>query len=143
MTLVVDASVAAKWFFPEVHSEAAGRLRSGTDAMIAPAHFDAEIANIFWKRVRMGHIRTEQALRTLARLPGVIDSSYELSGLVGRAFDIAVRFDRTIYDSLYVALALQEGCQFVTADRRLYNGLREALPQTMRWVEDPEDGQDD
>ena len=143
MTLVVDASVAAKWFFPEVHSAAASRLRRGTEPMIAPAHFDAEIANIFWKRVRMGQLQTEQALRALAGLPRVVDSGFGLPGLVGRAFDIAVRFDRSIDDSLYVALAVQEGCEFVTADRRLYNGLREALPQTMLWVEDLADRQGD
>lgn len=136
MTLVTDASVVAKWFLPEEHSEAAVLLLRETEPLIAPAHFDAEIANIFWKRVRMGHLQPEQALRTLAGLPGVVDSSFGLPGLVRPAFDFAVRFDRTIYDSLYVALAVQEGCQFVTADRRSYNGLRDAFPQTMVWVAD-------
>ena len=143
MTLVVDASVVAKWFLPEEHSEAAVLLLRETEPLIAPAHFDAEIANIFWKRVRTGHLQPEQALRTLAGLPGVVDWSFGLPGLVRPAFDIAVRFDRTIYDSLYVVLALQEGCQFVTADRRLYNGLRDVLPQTMLWVADLALRQDD
>ncbi len=45
-------------------------------------------------------------------------------------------FDRSIYDSLYVALALRERCKLVTADRRLYNALSLAFSDTMLWVED-------
>jgi predicted nucleic acid-binding protein len=33
------------------------------------------------------------------------------------------RAGRTVYDSLYIALSMHEGCRFVTADERLVNGL--------------------
>jgi predicted nucleic acid-binding protein len=42
---------------------------------------------------------------------------------VSAAFDIAHRSDRTAYDSLYVALAVQLGAMLVTADDRLVNAL--------------------
>ena len=34
--LVVDASVAVKWYVPEIHSEAAAKLLSGPYELIAP-----------------------------------------------------------------------------------------------------------
>jgi predicted nucleic acid-binding protein len=49
---------------------------------------------------------------------------------------LAHQYIRSVYDALYVALALQEGCQLVTADGRLYNALRPVLPDTMLWVGD-------
>lgn len=33
-------------------------------------------------------------------------------------------YQRTVYDCLYLALAVREGCQMVTADERLYNRLQ-------------------
>ena len=35
------------------------------------------------------------------------------------AIEIAMRTGRTVYDSQYVALALQLGCRLVTADEKL------------------------
>ena len=39
------------------------------------------------------------------------------------AIEVALATGRTVYDSLYIALAMNEGCRFVTADERLVNGL--------------------
>jgi hypothetical protein len=37
------------------------------------------------------------------------------------AFQIALAFERTVYDSLYVALAVQSEAQLITANERLAN----------------------
>ena len=55
--------------------------------------------------------------------------------LTTRACDLAMNHERSAYDALYVALAVDEGCQLVTADRRLYNALAPHLPETMLWIE--------
>jgi predicted nucleic acid-binding protein len=39
------------------------------------------------------------------------------------AIGVALATSRSVYDSHYVALAMHEGCRFVTADERLVNGL--------------------
>jgi len=60
-----------------------------------------------------------------------------MGSLVESALEIAVSFGRTVYDSLYLTLALSRQCQLVTADRRLYNSLRRGpLAPTLLWVED-------
>jgi hypothetical protein len=43
--------------------------------------------------------------------------------LLDLAFDIASGFDRTVYDSLYLALAVQSKAQLVTADEKLANAV--------------------
>ena len=53
------------------------------------------------------------------------------------AFDIAEQYHRTIYDSLYLALAVQLGGRMVTADQRLYNSLTAtAMGKHIVWVAD-------
>jgi predicted nucleic acid-binding protein len=60
-----------------------------------------------------------------------------LLGLLPSAWVIARRFDRTINDALYVALAEALGCRLVTADRRFYNALSGSpLGNRLVWVED-------
>ncbi len=39
----------------------------------------------------------------------------------------------TIYDALYLALARDHGCEFWTADERLYNAVRDRLPW-VHWI---------
>ena len=50
---------------------------------------------------------------------------------------MAQRLGRSFYDSLYVALAERADCTLVTADRKLYNALREGdLAGRLTWVEE-------
>lgn len=134
---VVDASVVVKWFLPEVHTEAArGLLKDGFD-LSAPDLVRAEVGNVLWKRWRRGDISAkaaDEALRDLGRLPLRIHTS---EALMRMAWTVARRFDRTFYDSLYVALAMRADCPLVTADRKLYNALGETdLSGNVLWVED-------
>jgi predicted nucleic acid-binding protein len=58
--------------------------------------------------------------------------------LVEPAFDIAVGTGRTVYDSIYLALAVALGCKLVTADQKLYNALRASVfAADVTWVADP------
>ena len=52
--------------------------------------------------------------------------------LLHEAFTIATAFGRTIYDALYVALAVGFKAQLVTADERLANSLAAYLP--VKWL---------
>lgn len=41
-----------------------------------------------------------------------------MSNLIGSALALAFRLDQTVYDCLYLALAIEESCPLVTADMR-------------------------
>jgi predicted nucleic acid-binding protein len=53
------------------------------------------------------------------------------SPLTEIALGLAIRYQRSVYDSIYVALALDRKCPFVTADRRLRNSLQRELPNVV------------
>lgn len=136
MTLVVDASVAVKWAVPEVHAAEARRLLAANEPLLGPTILPLEIGNILWKKTRRAELTDREATRVLDRLVGEIRVENDRPHLLNSALQLAIRYDRSVYDSLYIALALAEECQFVTADRRLYNALAPVFPGTMLWVED-------
>jgi predicted nucleic acid-binding protein len=69
-----------------------------------------------------GEFRTQIAF-TLTSTAALLEDAYRL----------AVAHKRTVYDSLYLALSLRAGCQFVTADEKLVNALGASFPQVV-WL---------
>ena len=135
--LVVDASITIKWFVPEVHSAEATRFLTGPYELSAPDFLLSEAANVLWRKVRRGELDETDAMEVLTDVAESPTDFQPSAPLVERALRIAIATDRTVYDSLYLALALQLGCQLVTADRRLYNAPQGGpLASTLIWVED-------
>jgi len=94
--------------------------------------FWAELANIFWKAVRQGRwTRTAAETALLAILNRTIPTIPVLT-LLEDAFEIALTFDRSVYDCVYVSLAVASKCDLVTADERLANALAAHLP--VKWL---------
>lgn len=126
--LVVDASVAAKWFFHEV-DQARAQALIGRFNLLAPDLLLIECANVIWKRWRNGEVARETAVRlvaTLRRAPVRYRSSAEL---ISQATALAIDLDHPVYDCLYLSLALVEDARVVTCDRRFVAvvGRRERL----------------
>jgi predicted nucleic acid-binding protein len=121
---VVDASVGVKWFVPEVHSDAARRLQDSAHDLHVPTLFDVEIGNIIWKKRRRSELTRAEADAILAQLPLLPLTRHPESLLLVQAFDLAEQTQRTVYDSLYLALAVHLNGQVVTADERWWNSLQ-------------------
>ena len=122
-TVVVDASVAAKWFFPEEHSQAANRLFSRRYQLIAPDLLAAEFGNLTWKRVRRRELTPDDAyllILDFLRLPVTLISS---GPILPSALDLAMKIGRTVYDCLYLALAVNKNAVLATADKNFRNTL--------------------
>lgn len=138
--LVVDASVAIKWYVPEVHSEAAARILDalpGGVRLEVPDLFFPECGNILWKKVRVGEIGRAAAAQIAATLLGVPKTAHPTEPLLPSALDIALATGQTVYDSVYLALAALLECPLVTADERLRRGLAASQWEPLvRWVED-------
>jgi len=134
---VVDASVAIKWFFPEIHSEAALRLLDPQHTLHAPGLIFSEFGNVLWKRFRKNEISRKEASVTidvLRSLPLHVQSSQSLIPL---ALEIACGENRIVYDSLYVAAAIVHQFPLVTADGKLYRALGKGrFSEHLLWVED-------
>ena len=134
---VVDASVAIKWYLPEIHAEAAQRLLTGEAKLLVPDLIFAEAGNILWKRVRSGEIleaEAEAVMQSLGALPLAVSPSWPR---VLPALTLACQAKRTVYDSLYLALAVRESAIMVTADEKFVNALKGTpLEAYALWVED-------
>lgn len=133
---VVDASVAVKWLLPEVHHEAARRLIGGAHTLLAPDLLFLEVGNALWKRVGRGQVTLAGALGAFETLEALGLHVYASRLFARAAVAIAARVDRSVYDSVYVAVAIAQQCPMVTADRKLYEALGRRLPGHVLWVED-------
>jgi predicted nucleic acid-binding protein len=135
--VVVDASVVVKWRFPEPYADAAIRLLERGREIWTPDLIWAELGNTTWKKWRRNEIDEAAALdilRSFQTLPLLVFSSKLLATT---AWVFAHTFNRSFYDSLYLALAAHQDCPMVTADRRLYNAIRQASPEfSILWVEE-------
>lgn len=137
MRLVVDASVAVKWFLPEIHSRAAGRLLNEAFELLAPDLIWSELGNVLWKRWRRGELAeplASEILNDFKRYPLIIFRSGHLLGDVWR---LAATLNRSFYDCVYLALAKTQKCPLVTADAKFFNALKNSQCATMMiWVEE-------
>lgn len=118
--LVVDASVVLKWFVPEEQSDDAVRLLDGDMEFLAPDLLFAETANAVWKKARRGEIGTAAAQRLVEDLVTLPIDAVPARALAADAHALARRVDVTVYDAMYLALAVRARTRLVTADRRLH-----------------------
>jgi predicted nucleic acid-binding protein len=122
-SLVVDSSVAVKWYLPERGSDRATVLLRSSIRLVAPDLLIAEVGNVLWKRRREIPAAEIEAI-AVALVSACPASLYPASALLQGALSIALAYDRSVYDSLYLALAVGEGCRLVTADERFSNALQ-------------------
>lgn len=124
MTWVVDASVAAKWLIEEEGTEAALALKDSGRDLTCPDLLFLEVGNVIWKKVRGGEIEEADGRAMVATLLDAPLSVEASKDLLPAAWEFAVRHDRTVYDGVYLALAVGIDGRLVTADRRLVRSLR-------------------
>ena len=117
--LVVDASVALKWFVEEQGSEDAAELLMTGALLIAPDLIVAEVCNAAWKAVVSGTMTADQQDHAASMLPAIFDELAALVPLAPRAVEISRTLGHSAYDCFYLALAEQRGAMLVTADRQL------------------------
>lgn len=134
---VVDASVGVKWFIPEVHSEAARRLQAAETILHAPELFLLELNSVLCKLVRRGELTTREAHalhREVSRVPVRLHAD---EPLLRTAFGMALELRHSLYDCVYLALAVALGAQLVTGDRKLIETLSGTpFERFLCWVED-------
>ena len=137
--VVVDASVAAKWFLPEDREALVSQALALLDEydreevqFVVPDLFYVETASAIWKAVRAGRVSRAFADQALVLLTQREFPTVPSLKLLDRAFQIAAAHERTVYDCLYVALAVQTNSQLITADERLANSLAAHFP--VKWL---------
>ena len=139
--VVVDASVAVKWFLPEVSSANARMLLDLDYQLLAPELLWAELGNVLWKRQRRGELEPRTAMRLLRDFSRLPIEFHAAERWAEAALDLAMRHGVAVYDGLYLALAVGTECRVVTADRRLYEACQSGpFAQAVSWVEEIDRG---
>jgi predicted nucleic acid-binding protein len=118
MSLVIDASVALKWVLAEPGQAAADALLD--EELIAPSLWLVEAANALWRRTQRGELSADEARERLAELFNAPVTSTAIEDDILAAAELAQRLEHPVYDCLYLALAIRERTQVVTADRRFW-----------------------
>ena len=115
---VIDASVAIKWVVEEDETQGALAVLREYQ-LFSPDLIFAECANILWKKVRRSEITEDEATEAAYLLRNARIEVLPVRRLIESALHLAVELDHAAYDCVYLALALENECPFVTADRRL------------------------
>lgn len=128
--MVVDASVAAKWVLREPGREQSLRLlndyESAAVQLIAPSLLPIEIASVLTKRQRrneLSPVQVREAFRMFEiRCPMLTDVREHIAS----AMELSALHRLSVYDCVYLAMALERGCDLITADRKFYEATSQA-----------------
>ena len=122
--LVIGTSVAIKWYAPEARGDAAVSILESGNVLLAPDLIVPEAGNVVWKKVRHGELTGHEGRSIVGALmsTSILTLAPSVALLAG-AFTIALTFDQSVYDSLYLALAVSENAVLITADERLVRAL--------------------
>lgn len=135
---VLDASVALKWQFEDedVISEATALLEDFVEEkieLISLTLLPYEILSAINVAISRKRIEEEAGYRAINY---IMDLGIELRGfddLLGPSFYLARRYGLSPYDCAYIALAEKEKCDFFTADKKLFNSIKNYLPW-VKWI---------
>jgi predicted nucleic acid-binding protein len=123
MTLVVDASALAAWLLPDETSADLGTVIAEHADVLAPWLLWAELRNILIVTERRGRLPQGVADRLIEAVEGLgieLDTVPTNAGVLGLARQHAL----TVYDALYLELALRHGAMLATLDTKLAQSAR-------------------
>jgi len=122
--LVVDASVAVKWFYPEKDTDKADAILYSGKKLIAPEIIRIEVAAALMRLLRMQSLDLDMAKillddwrkslfhATVSLEPTLLDFD--------TATDISILIRHQLQDCLYIAVAARLGAPLITADKKLF-----------------------
>ena len=122
---VVDASLVVKWFVPEIHSEAARRWLGASHGYVAPDLLFSEAGNVVWKKVRRKELEESEARQLVVDLAQVAVETVATRSLLQDALALALTAGITVYDAMYLTLAVRLETEVVTGDDRFADKIAE------------------
>lgn len=129
--IVIDSSVAIKWFIPQNYSIEANQIlyayQANKLALIAPDLIYAEMGNIVWKIQRFQGLNQKDAQNIINLFQKMQIKVISANQLLQDAYKFAIEYERSVYDSLYVVLSIKENCRFISADEKLYNAIHQHI----------------
>lgn len=139
--IVIDASVALKWYLDEEYSVDADRLSqaflSQQIDIISPVILKLEVMNGLLSATvskRLSFNDAKKHINSFMNLE-LKEIPMQDEALCQNIFELAKNYKLSVYDSSYITLAKFEGCDFYTADRKLYTNLHKDK-NFVKWIEE-------
>lgn len=132
--IVVDASVAVKWFLKEPYSEEAITLVTCAQKLVGPTLANYEVAGAFIRALRRKDIDEATTISSCDRWlqtihTNVMQLSFDQADVI-RGTSIAVQLNHALADCIYLAMAERLGGSLITADEVFFDKAKKSFDQT-------------
>lgn len=133
--IIVDSSVAVKWYLPDESDDNALKIKSdfakGVILISVPLLFFYEINNILRTTTKSLRITKEASVKAYQDLLKLNFTNYSSRELFKLALEKALVLDITSYDASYVVLAEYLQTPFFTADEKLVKKASSSLVKVL------------
>ena len=133
--VVVDASVALAWCFPDEGSKEADRILAALNGMpiLVPAIWALEIANAILVGERRKRLKQPEILRFVALLESlpITEDHQTVADSVANVLPVARNYSLSAYDAAYLELAIRHNSPFATLDAALQKAAKRVGIQTL------------
>lgn len=131
-TIVVDASLSLSWILSEaVDPDKVNRIVDdqvrGELITTAPDIWFYECLNGLKSAFLRERIDEKTSRNYISKVIDLAPDLTDVTELVNEVFEIAIRYDLSVYDASYVALAAEKHCDFYTGDIKLYAKMGKKL----------------
>lgn len=121
--IVVDASLAVKWFLPEAGADAAALVLLGDKAIIGPDMLAIEVHATLVRGANMVKSNRQEAESAIKRFQNMIESNdvqliRSTPRQIERSAGLAIELGHPLKDCIYLALAMELDCELVTCDAK-------------------------
>lgn len=133
--IVADASLAIKWYLDEpLADEADAWLTKHQRTVAVPEVFLVEVTGALVRRANMDKSLRALSEQSIARFVALFDESMIVidsggAARTARAARLALDLGHPLKDCIYLALAIDLGCELVTCDARFAEKAKAAWPQ--------------
>lgn len=128
--VVVDASVALAWCFPDEISEYADAVLVALEGkqVLVPTVWPLEIINAIVVAQRCNRINLLETKRFIELLEGLTirEAVLPLAWSTSNVLPMAQEYDLSAYDASYLAVAIRHSAPLATLDNRLSKAARKA-----------------
>jgi predicted nucleic acid-binding protein len=128
--IVLDASVALAWAFPDESSEYADAVLVGLkgETILVPSLWAIEVTNVLAVGERRKRLREAEIRRFLALLEGlpIVQDVQSPGDAIQGILPLAQEYGLSAYDAAYLELAVRKGASVATLDTDLRKAAREA-----------------